>query len=179
MVTTIADLMREAASTYGMPIGTGEELERRASDVDAVCEALAALRRMAADPMKSWDSGRVIDAQAVDEIAEEALVMLTGVATTSLPGHCNLCGGMVSNNGVTCTRGCPGDDGRGHVIARDEVATSQVESGTQIVTVNALFELLTAPDLGRYCGYDHDASKCPMSLPCWHHRRNAAIGKDA
>lgn len=34
--------------------------------------------------------------------------------------------------------------------------------------------LLTASDLGRYCGYDHDAETCPMPLPCWHHRRNAA-----
>jgi hypothetical protein len=36
-------------------------------------EALRTIRRMAADPMKSWDSGRVIDATHVDEIAEEAM----------------------------------------------------------------------------------------------------------
>lgn len=35
--------------------------------------------------------------------------------------------------------------------------------------------LLTATDLGRYCGYDHDADRCPMTLPCWHHRRNAYL----
>jgi hypothetical protein len=41
-------------------------------------EALTYLRRMAADPMKSWDAGRVIDAQRVDEICEEALEKLQG-----------------------------------------------------------------------------------------------------
>ena len=35
--------------------------------------------------------------------------------------------------------------------------------------------LLTAADLGRYCGYDHDAPVCPMPLPCWHHRRNSIL----
>jgi hypothetical protein len=34
---------------------------------------------------------------------------------TILAGHCNLCGGMVSNNGVTCTHNCPADDGRGYM----------------------------------------------------------------
>lgn len=36
-------------------------------------------------------------------------------------------------------------------------------------------ELLTATDLGRYCGYDHNATVCPMGAPCWHHRRNAFL----
>lgn len=26
---------------------------------------------------------------------------------------------------------------------------------------------------GRYCGYDYAATECPMTSPCWHHRRNA------
>lgn len=140
-----------------------------------VREALETLLRLAANPMKSWDSGRVIDAQTVHEIAEQALEALTG-ADTCLPGRCKLCGGMVSNNGVTCTRGCPADDGRGYrPTTRVEGSTSQAESGAQ--TITKLLGLLTASDLGRYCGYDHDKAKCPMPLPCWHHRRNAAASQ--
>lgn len=44
--------------------------------ITAAIEALEALRRMASDPMKSWDSGRVIDAQRVDELCEDALTAL-------------------------------------------------------------------------------------------------------
>ncbi len=39
-------------------------------------ETLEILRRMAADPLKSWDSGRVIDATRVDELCEDALSAL-------------------------------------------------------------------------------------------------------
>jgi hypothetical protein len=41
-----------------------------------VIETLEIIRRMAADPMKSWDSRRVIDAQRVDELCEDALAAL-------------------------------------------------------------------------------------------------------
>ena len=57
-------------------------------------ETLETLRRMAADPMKSWDSGRVIDAQRVDELCEDALSMLRPADPTGAePGPCERCGG--------------------------------------------------------------------------------------
>ena len=46
---------------------------------DELVAPLRTLRRMAADPMESWDSGLVIDAKRVDEMCEEALEKL-GVA---------------------------------------------------------------------------------------------------
>jgi hypothetical protein len=41
--------------------------------VRLVLEALRNLHRMSKRPMKSWDSGSVIDAQRVEEITEEAI----------------------------------------------------------------------------------------------------------
>lgn len=35
--------------------------------------------------------------------------------------------------------------------------------------------LLTSDRLGRYCGYNYKETSCPMTTPCWHHRRNAFL----
>jgi len=35
--------------------------------------------------------------------------------------------------------------------------------------------LLTAHDVGRYCGYDFESKICPMPRACWHHRKNKFI----
>jgi hypothetical protein len=64
------------------------DLATARSALAAVREAFLSLRRMAAKPMKSWDAGECIDAQRVDETAEEALDALaaltpaTGESTT-------------------------------------------------------------------------------------------------
>lgn len=47
----------------------------------------------------------------------------------TLPGHCGLCGGMIANNGVTCTRGCPADDGRGYPAQIDRELAARKATG--------------------------------------------------
>lgn len=49
------------------------EFRRLTVKLAKAIDALRLLRRMATDPMNSWDSGRVIDAQRVNEICEDAL----------------------------------------------------------------------------------------------------------
>lgn len=45
--------------------------------LEVISENLAAMRRMCAKPMKSYDSGSVVDANWIDELAEEAELALS------------------------------------------------------------------------------------------------------
>ena len=71
-------------------------------------EALATIRRAAANPMKSWDSGSVIDAQRADEEAEEALIAVQecrcGHARLSHGGTQMDCGVELDGDFCACAR---------------------------------------------------------------------------
>ncbi len=60
-----------------------------------------------------------------------------------------------------------------------ELADAQHGHADAVERVGELLDLLFANDLGRHCGYDYTSDVCPMTLPCWHHRRNAAANRKA
>jgi DNA repair exonuclease SbcCD ATPase subunit len=125
----VIELERERDAARKYLADAGEEMRARwhaineslaenralATQLTVAREALETLRRMAANPMKSWDAGHVIDAQRVDEIAEEALEAIapTPTRTASAPQPtCETCGGTQMRDPRHSDALCPDCGGR-------------------------------------------------------------------